>query len=1344
MSGSRLTARCASMGATALFVGSLIVGASPLAAHATATLDIVGPAGSGAFGPDVTVLSNRNFVVVDSLFDASPTQVDVGAVYLYNGATNALISRLIGSTSGDSLGDGGVTEVGTTDFVVRSTSWDNVAAIDAGAVTWVDGTSGLNGLVSAANSLVGTAADDSVGDGGITLLSNNGNYVVRSTGWDNGAVADAGAVTWGSGTAGVKGEVSPANSLVGTTAFDSVGNGGVTALAINGNYVVGSPAWHRGAVSDAGAVTWANGTTGFSGAVSAANSLVGTTDFDGVGSDFLGLSGITPLTDGDYVVVSAAFDNGAVVDAGAATWGSGTAGIIGAVTAANSLVGAGDNDRVGTDFAGIAAVTPLTNGNYVVTSAAWDDGGADDAGAVTWGDGDGGASGEVAPGNSLVGGRLDDRVGTNSDGINAVTAMPDGDYVVTSTLWGDGSGGTGADVGAVTLGNGLGGTVDEVTDVNSLVGTSDGDQIGSGGVTAMAIGGNYVVASPLWDNQGTVDAGAVTWGDGADGTTGEVSAANSLVGTNTGDSVGGNGVTALTNGNYVVSSTDWDNVAGAATWGNGTTGTVGAVSAGNSLVGTTADDAVGNAGVTALTNGNYVVASPVWNDGLVVDAGAATWGNGAGGTVGAVSDTNSLVGSIALDNVGNDGVISLTNGNYVVDSPLWDNGVVVDAGAVTWSSGVAGPFGVVSAANSLVGTSALDGVGGDGVTQLTNGNYVVTSAHWNNGAVSDAGAVTWGNGAGGTVGAVSASNSLAGSSANDFVGTDETASNGVTALAGGDYAVVSASWNNGAVVDSGAATYGPAGGISGSITPTNSSIGTPLGSIQSISERLTTDDSLVVSTGQNRVLLLRVGAQSPVFPATPSNVTVSTAAGAADAPASFTTPAATAKVGTPTVVCTPASGAVFPVGVTTVTCTATDSAKFTASTSFTVTVNATPAKPTPDPTPGPTPGPGPTTPVTPDQVPLTPARLADTRPGQSTTDSLFAGGGIRESGSTLELTVAGRGGVADNAAAVALNVTAVDPTVAGFVTVYPCGSPQPTASSLNFVAGAVVPNAVIARIGSDGKVCLFVSASTHLVVDVASYFASTTSLHAMNPARVLDTREGQPTADGSQQGEGIRDTASITHVQITGRESIPADASAVVLNVTVTEAQAPGFATVFPCGTDVPTASNINYGVGSTVANLVIAKIGVGGTVCIFTQSAAHLIADVNGYFPAATSYKPLVPARILETRTDGTTIDGRFVGAGLRPAESVTTVSVVDRGGVPAGAATVVLNVTVTEPTAAGFVTVYPCDVDRPLASNLNFDVGTTVANAVIVKVGATGEVCLFNSNPAQLIVDVNGYMST
>jgi len=313
--------------------------------------------------------------------------------------------------------------------------------------------------------------------------------------------------------------------------------------------------------------------------------------------------------------------------------------------------------------------------------------------------------------------------------------------------------------------------------------------------------------------------------------------------------------------------------------------------------------------------------------------------------------------------------------------------------------------------------------------------------------------------------------------------------------------------------------------------------------------------------------------------------------------------------------------------------------------------------------------------------------------------------------------------------------------LAGFMTVYPCGSERPSASNLNYAAGDTIPNAVISKVGIGGDVCVFSQHTVHLVVDVNGLFPPTTSYVALNPARVLDTRVGQGTIDGALQGAGTVAAGSATPVTIVGRAGVPTGASAVVLNVTVTEPGLDGYATVYPCGSAPPTASNLNYTAGLTIPNLVIAKIGVNGNICIFSQSATQLIADVLGYFPATTSYVALEPSRLLDTRAGGPTIDGVSAGAGIRPAATITVLHLAGRGGVPVGAATAVLNVTVTEPSTGGFVTVYPCGIDAPLASNLNFSAGQTIPNAVITKVGTDGDVCLFNNQPTQLIVDVVGY---
>ena len=385
---------------------------------------------------------------------------------------------------------------------------------------------------------------------------------------------------------------------------------------------------------------------------------------------------------------------------------------MGAVSASNSLVGTTSGDQVG-------GVAPLKNGNYVVLSQGWSNGSTLYVGAVTWGNGNGGTVGAVSVSNSLVGTTEDDEVGAGT------TVLTNGNYVVIGLHWNNLT-------GAVTWGNGNGGTVGEVSSSNSLVGSLAGDRVGGDGVVALT-NGDYVVDSSAWDNK----LGAATWGNGNGGTVGELSSSNSLVGSSVNDRVGYSGVVALSNGNYVVSSLTWNSNLGAATWGDGNGGTVGAVSASNSLVGATSGDEVG--GVTALSNGNYVVSSPYWDDG-VADVGAVTWGNGNGGTVGAVSASNSLIGSSVTDNVGS--VIALSSGDYVVSSPYWDNAGTADVGAATWGNGNGGTVGTVSAANSLVGSSAADNVGDGGVIALSNGDYVVGTYSWDNVGIIDAGAIT--------------------------------------------------------------------------------------------------------------------------------------------------------------------------------------------------------------------------------------------------------------------------------------------------------------------------------------------------------------------------------------------------------------------------------------------------------------------------------------------------------------------------------------------------------------------------------------------------------------------------
>lgn len=213
----------------AVLLGGIFLWSDQSAVAAT-QIDIYGPDGSGEFGHSFTVLPNGNIVVPDPGYDGG-NGVDEGAVYLYNGTTGALISTLTGTQAGDQVGSGGVTVLSNGNYVVSSPAWNN----GAGAVTWGSGTGGVSGQVSSTNSLVGRTAGDGVGS--VDLLE-DGNYVVISPSWDNGAAVNTGAVTWGDGTHGTLGPISAENSVRGITS-----GGGDTLIyqydEINNQLVVG-------------------------------------------------------------------------------------------------------------------------------------------------------------------------------------------------------------------------------------------------------------------------------------------------------------------------------------------------------------------------------------------------------------------------------------------------------------------------------------------------------------------------------------------------------------------------------------------------------------------------------------------------------------------------------------------------------------------------------------------------------------------------------------------------------------------------------------------------------------------------------------------------------------------------------------------------------------------------------------------------------------------------------------------------------------------------------------------------------------------------------------------------
>jgi streptogramin lyase len=379
---------------------------------------------------------------------------------------------------------------------------------------------------------------------------------------------------------------------------------------------------------------------------------------------------------------------------------------------------------------------------------------------------------------------------------------------------------------------------------------------------------------------------------------------------------------------------------------------------------------------------------------------------------------------------------------------------------------------------------------------------------------------------------------------------------------------------------------------------------------------------------------------------------------------------------------------------------------------------------------------------------LTPARILDTRDGTG------RGGATTPLGheAQFDVQVTGRGGVpASGVSAVVLNATVTAPTAGSFLSVWPAGQPRPVVSNLNYSAGQTVPNLVTVAVGEDGKVSVFNGAgSTHVIFDVLGYYSSSTGPFGarfvpLDPVRVFDTRDG--TGGVAPQPIGPGDSLPF---DLTGPDLLPeTGVSGVVVNVTVTEPTGNGYLTVHPDGVARPLASNLNFVPGQTVANLVTVRLSPAGVARFYNAvGTTHVIADLVGFYTDevttnAGRFVPLQPSRVLDTR-----VRGYPVGP-----EQIEAMQMLGAGGAPpADVSAVALNVTATQPTAAGYLSVFPHGCDVPFVSSLNFAAGQTVPNLALSAVSVADGVCsefdgfvdVFNPvGEVHVIADLFGYFT-
>jgi hypothetical protein len=352
----------------------------------------------------------------------------------------------------------------------------------------------------------------------------------------------------------------------------------------------------------------------------------------------------------------------------------------------------------------------------------------------------------------------------------------------------------------------------------------------------------------------------------------------------------------------------------------------------------------------------------------------------------------------------------------------------------------------------------------------------------------------------------------------------------------------------------------------------------------------------------------------------------------------------------------------------------------------------------------------------------------------------------RQAGEPISTTRLDLGLVPADARAAVLLLEARNPSRPGYVLTSGC--PASLSADMGFMNDRAVGLSYVDLPDTGGEICLQYLGATPLRITLLGWLSINgpdptrlpptlsapdqpirlPGLRAFTPQRILDTRSGLGASKAAKLVGGTTFELPIAQAA--------SSTTAVALNVTVTEPDAQGFLTVFPCDQNRPKASNLNFVGNETVPNLVNVKLSVTSSVCIYSQATTHLIVDLSGTFETdgGSGATTVSPVRVLDTRIPiGVSTAAKVTGG------SEVALQVTNPAGVPSsGVSAVTMNVTVTEPEQDGFVTVYPCGSVRPTASNLNFVAGQTVPNLVTVRVSAAGTVCLFTQRTTHLVADL------
>ncbi|MDP2290552.1 MAG: hypothetical protein Q8M22_05145 [Actinomycetota bacterium] len=328
-------------------------------------------------------------------------------------------------------------------------------------------------------------------------------------------------------------------------------------------------------------------------------------------------------------------------------------------------------------------------------------------------------------------------------------------------------------------------------------------------------------------------------------------------------------------------------------------------------------------------------------------------------------------------------------------------------------------------------------------------------------------------------------------------------------------------------------------------------------------------------------------------------------------------------------------------------------------------------------------------------------------------------------GTITEFTVAGVAGVPADATAVSLNLTSLLPRTSGYFTAYPCGGTLPTVSNLNFRASQTVASAAIVPIGVDGKVCVFQSTDSHLLVDLNGAFGLDSGFIPLTPGRALDTRSA-----------GITAANVVREVDLSLIPGAPDGAFTAVVNFTLLGGGASGPAWLYTCGGTQPGYPSRNIAAGKVQNVMMVVNTDANGKVCVKLSQSAHFLVDLFGAFPPESDIHPITAQRLVDTR-----YVGGMIGAGTVRGLQVSGVGNVPATPMPQGA---VLTLTLMNSQLAGWATVYACTPTLPNTSVINVEPNHEQSNAVVMNLNPTGAVCIYSATTTHATLDVSGWAGT